>query len=292
MDSIGVLGIGRMGEPIARALTAAGLPVVVYDHDPARIAGVGLPAAANAEQLVRSVDVLVTVLPDGEATRTAEEHIVALRPGALWIDLASGDPRVTSQLAARCDARGIRAVTATMGGGPDDAAQARLTLYVSGSHADRAAAAPVLAALTRAGGLIEVGVEPHHAQVVKLLANLLWFGQVIAVTEALLLGVRLGLDRRVLTDALRHSAGGSAFLDRHVELLLSGDYLEDFALDRCVTELRVVTELAHEAQTPWELSSLVTRIHEQALERFGPVLGELLAARLIEEQAGTTLSSC
>ncbi len=292
MTTVGVLGIGRMGLAVATTLRDAGLAVRVFDVDPARLdaaRSVGLELASDSLALARAVDVLVTVLPDAATTEAASPSILALAPGTLWVDLASGDPRITERLVAECAARGIRVVTATMGGGPDDAADARLELFVGATAADRAAASPLLAALTRDGHIIEVGEHPHDAQVVKLLANLLWFGQVIAATEALLLGVRLGLDLGALKGALRQSSGGSAFLDRHVDRLLAGDYLEDFALDRCVAELRVVTELARDARTPGELTSLVARIHEEALDRFGPVLGELLGARLLEERAGIVL---
>ena len=95
----------------------------------------------------------------------------------------------------------------------------------------------MLRALGPADKTTVVGSRPGDAQIVKLLANLLWFGQVIATTEALLLGSRLGIDLTVLREALGNSAGGSVFLDRHVDLLLAGDYLHDFSLDRCVAEL-------------------------------------------------------
>ena len=289
-----MLGAGRMGLPIASTLVSAGFEVFAFDVELAKenaIRRAGITPTPSADALAAGVEVLLTVLPDGEAVHAALPSILALRRGALWIDLSSGDLRRSEpdQQAAR--AHGIRAVSAPMTGGPRDAAAARLGFFVSGPQADAVAALDVLSALGPPAGTTIVGRRAGDAQTVKLLANLLWFGQVIAATEALLLGVRLGLEVTVLRDALGSSAGGSAFLDRHVDLLLAGDYLEDFGLDRCVDELRTITELAREAGTPSELTGLVTRIHEQALERFGPVLGELLAARLLEERAGIELRS-
>jgi 3-hydroxyisobutyrate dehydrogenase len=289
---VGVLGVGRMGLPITRALVAAGFDVVAFDIDPSRdaaILAVGAESAASADVLAASVDVLLTVLPDGGVVRDTLGSILALRAGSLWIDLSSGDPRLSEPDHAAARDRGIRSISAPMSGGPREAETGELGFFVSGTVDDVAAAEPMLRALGPASRTTVVGGRAGDAHIVKLLANLLWFGQVIAATEALLLGVRLGLDVQVLRDALGASAGGSAFLDRHVDRLLAGDYLEDFGIDRCVVELRTITALAREAGTPAELTELVTRLHEEALDRFGPVLGELLAARLLEERAGITL---
>ncbi len=289
---IGVLGTGRMGLPIARNLKTAGFEVFGFDSEWAKeeqLRQAGVVPVANADALAATVDVLLTVLPDGDAVHAARVSILALREGALWIDLSSGDPRLSGPDQDAARARGIRTVSAPMSGGPAEAAAGDLGFFVSGPRDDVKTAIDILRRLGPAEKLTIVGLRPGDAQTVKLLANLLWFGQVIAATEALLLGTRFGIDVSVLREALAHSAGGSAFLDRHVDRLLAGDYLEDFPLDRCVAELRTLTELARELDTPAELTQLVTRIHEEALERFGPVLGELLAARLLEERAGTTL---
>jgi 3-hydroxyisobutyrate dehydrogenase len=99
----------------------------------------------------------------------------------------------------------------------------------------------------------------------------------------------MGLELASLRGALAASAGGSAFLDRHLGSLLSGDYLETFGLDRCVDELEITASLAAENDVPFELSGLVTRLHREALARFGAVDGELLVAKLLEERATTRL---
>jgi 3-hydroxyisobutyrate dehydrogenase len=119
--------------------------------------------------------------------------------------------------------------------------------------------------------------------------NLLWFGQAAAVTEALLLGRSLGLDPATLLGVLRRSAAGSAFLDGYGGALLDGDVLPAFGIDRVVEELDTLTALAEEASVPFELSTSVARLHRAALQRFGAVDGELLVARLLEQQAGRTL---
>lgn len=289
---VGVIGTGRMGFPIAQRLLAAGFEVTAFDADltvEPRLLAAGIATAPNADVVAASVEVLLTVLPDGDAVHASRGSLSAARPGSVWVDLSSADPALAEEDQAWARARGVRTVSAPMAGGPHEAANGELGFFVSGERVDVAAALPVLSRLGPASKRTIVGIRPGDGPLVKLLANLLRFGQVIAATEALLLGVRKGIDVSVLREALGASAGGSAFFDRHVDLLLAGDYLQDFSLDRCVDELRTITRIAEDIGTPRELASVVTRIHEQALERFGPVLGEMLAARLLEEQADVEL---
>ena len=274
---IGVFGLGRMGAPIARAL-AERWEVVSYDPvvapgDPLAIAG--------------TLDVLVTVLPGATEARASMSSLLpALPPGSLWLDLTSGDPRLPRELADLTKTQEIHVVGAPMAGGPSAAESKLLHFHVGGAPAAVARAIPILDAL---GTHEVIGDDPGDGYTAKLLANLLWFGQVVAVTEALLLGQSLGLAPRDLRRTLAAGAGGSVFIDEYLDRLLEGDYLESFGIDRCVEELEVLAGLAAAEGIPFELSSLVARLHREALERFGAIDGELLAAKLLEQRAGRTL---
>lgn len=274
---IGVLGLGRMGAPIARTL---GERWDVVGYDPALAPGDPVALAA-------SVDVLVTVLPGAAEVRDDLPPVLtALRPGSLWLDFTSGDPRVTRDLARLTKTQEIHVVGAPMAGGPSAAEAGVLRFHVGGAPDAVARAVPLLDAL---GTHEVIGTDVGDGYTAKLLANLLWFGQVVAVTEALLLGQSLGLAPSRLRETLAASAGGSVFIDEHLDRLLEGDYLETFGLDRAVEELETLASLAVQEGVPFELSALVARLHREALERFGAIDGELLAARLLEERAGRAL---
>jgi len=280
MQRIGVLGLGRMGAPIAARLAAAGFEVQGYDPR-----GGAHSTAGSARELAASVDVLITVLPGRAETEAVLPDLLAvMKPDALWLDLTSGDPALTELLA-----RGARAVGAPMGGGPAEAQAGTLTLFVGGAETDVDSLRPLLE--TIASRIEPAGERPQDGQIVKLLANLLWFGQAVAVTEALLLGVKLGLTMTAMRDILPRSAGGSAFMDGYLDRLLAGDYAETFGLDRCVEELDTLVALAESAGTPFALSTLVDGLHREALAAFGPVDGELLVAKLLERRAGIDLSA-
>lgn len=215
--------------------------------------------------------------------------LATLRAGALWVDLTSGDPRVSRALASVAAARGVHAVGAPMAGGPADAGTGALGFFVGGAPEAVERALPLLRVLGDPDRLERAGDEVGAGHVAKLLANTLWFGQVAAVVEALLIGRAQGIEPEQLAAILRRSAGGGAFLDRHLDALLDGDYLETFGIDRVVEELDTVVGLAADAHLPVALTRLVARLHHEALDRFGPVDGELLVARLLEERAGTRI---
>ena len=273
---VGVLGLGRMGAPIAAAL-AERYEVVRYDP----VVAPGDPVA-----LAATVDALVTVLPGSAELDSLAPVLAALRPGSLWLDLTSGDPRVIRRLAS--ETQGTLVVGAPMAGGPAAAEQSCLSFHVGGAPLAVERARPLLELL---GTVDVVGDDPGDGYVAKLLANLLWFGQVVAVTEALLLGRSLGVDPTTLRRTLAAGAAGSAFIDEYLDRLLVGDYAETFGLARVVEELDTLASLARQEGVPFELSELVARLHREALERFGAVDGELLAAKLLEERDGRPLHS-
>ena len=283
--TLGVLGLGRMGLPITQALLAAGYSVVAFDPEPHRVAdavGAGAVAAADEVAVAAAAEVLITVLPGStEVGEVLPAALAALPPGGVWLDLTSSDPELVTRLAGD-----IPTVGAPMAGGPAAAQERRLQFYVGGPPAAVARVAPVLAEL---GTSEVVGDDVGAGYTAKLLANLLWFGQAVAVTEALLLGQALGVPPATLRATLGRGAGGSVFIDEYLDRLLDGDYLESFGIDRCVEELEILVDLAARHDVPVPVSTAVTRLYRDALRRYGAVAGELLAARLLEERAGRTL---
>ena len=159
---------------------------------------------------------------------------------------------------------------------------------MGGDAAVLARCRPVLEALAHPERIIHVG--GHGAgYTVKLLVNLLWCGQAVATGEALLLASRAGIDLDVLRQTLATSAASTAFIRDDLGALLDGDYLTSFGLDRCYEELTAVADLARELAVPSQLTQLVEHTYQQALRRFGPVDGELMAVALLEEEAGLRL---
>lgn len=290
MDTtVGIIGVGRMGVPICARLSEAGVPVVATDRRPEREAeacAAGARWVPGTSALLDAADVLVTVLPgSAELAEVMASALPALGPGTTWIDMTSAEPRLGRDLMNRAEQRGAECLEATLGGGPAAARGGTLRLLVGGR-------APVLErrrTLLEALGTIEHIGDHGGGYLAKLLINTLWFAQAVAVGEALLLGAREGIDPRRLLEVIEPSAAGSAFVGTDAGALLEGDYLTSYGLDRCCDQLDAVVELASDQGLPHELAATVQRAYRDALTRYGPVDGELLAIARLEERAGVRL---
>ena len=267
-ETVGVVGVGRMGTPLIGRLVAAGHDVVATDILPER-RPVAEDAGARWVSDVSGCDVVLTVLP-GNAELAAYSPVDC----RLWIDLTSGSP----------DTERRPDLDAPMGGGVPAMREGTITLYVGGPADVLESATPLLRSF--ASVIHHVGAS-GAGYLAKLLINLQWFGHALLATESLLLARQYGLS---VDSLFAGSAGDSAFAARHLPALLSGDYLRDFGLDRCLEELESVERAASAAGTPHALTSLVAELHRSALARFGPVDGELMGPALLEEQAGFRLS--
>ena len=291
------MGVGRMGMPVCAALAGAGHEVFATDERRGLKASVQTCGAVWRDSpalAAAAVDVLITVLPGPNEVHTAmlgaDGALGALAAGATWIDMTSNSPTAVRPIRELAVTRGVGVLDAPVGGGIQAARERRLQLFVGGDASLLDRHRPLLEILTGPGRIAHVG-GLGAGYTVKLLVNLLWFGQAVATAEALLLGKRAGIDLRVLQETLNGSAAASSFIGCDLQALFRGDYLASFGLDGICQELATVTELARDHQVPFELSRLVSRIYQRALARYGPVDGELLAVALLEEQAGVDLRS-
>jgi 3-hydroxyisobutyrate dehydrogenase len=287
---LGLIGLGRMGMPMCERLVEAGFAVAAYDtradlRSAAR--GIGAVWARSAGAAAEEADVMISVLPGPKEVSGAIAEITGhLRPGATWIDMSTASPRVASQVAAAGTGRGLRCLDAPVGGGPEAAREGRLLAFVGGDAADVEAQRKVLAVL--ADRVVHVGAG-GAGYTVKLLVNLLWFGQAVASAEALALALKVGIDLDVLRDALGQSAAASRFLAEDADALLGGDDLTSFSLAGCLEELESVLGLGSDLDVPLDVGAVVKDIYRRALMHYGDVDGELLGARFVAERSGVSL---
>ena len=280
---IAFVGLGRMGLPMCQRLVNAGFDVVATDLRPALRERVGARWADSAARAADDAELVITMLPGiEEVSGVVDELASALAPGACWIEMSSATPRI----ARACRARGVRFIDAPVGGGPVAARDGRLLAFAGGDAVDIERCGPAFEVL--AERILHVGPS-GSGYATKLLINALWFTHAAASAEALTLGRRLGLELDVLVGALRASAADSRFLADCADPLLDGDDMTTFPLARCCEELSAVVALAEELDLSLDVISTVSELHDTALEHYGDVDGELLAARLIAERAGVTL---
>ena len=282
MVQIALVGAGRIGLPVARHLVVAGHAVRVHDVR-AEVEPQARDLGATWGEPSPETDVLVTVLPGSPELRalTLDESglLNRLKPGTTWLDLTSASPALGAELAAAADHHRIDYLETPAGGGPDAAQAGRLTLYAAGDSTTFERLQPILRAF--AGQLHYTG--PHGSgYLTKLLVNLLWFNQVVAVGEAIMLGQSGGVDPLQLRQILLDGPAASTFVQDVVPRMVAGDHLATFGLDRIVEELDSIEDFAHLHHVPAALTSLVGAVHRDALNHFGPTDGELLAFTHLE----------
>ena len=288
-QTVGMVGVGRMGLAMCARLAQQGVSVVATDLRPeartAVVAAGGDWADSIAEVGARA-DVVISMLPGPpEVSAICEQLIATLSPGSTWIDMTTATPTVADKIAQVASLHKVRTLDAPVGGGPAEARDGRLLAFVGGSLEDLQAQRGVLDVV--ADRVLHVG-PAGSGYAVKLLVNLLWFGQAVANAEVLAIAVRAGLDPETVRHAVQQSAAGSRFMERDGPALMRGDNLTSFSLARCVEELSGVLSLGSEHGVPLALGERVSEIYAEALDHFGDVDGELLAARLVSERSGIT----
>ena len=287
---IGLVGVGRMGLPMCRRLTQRGFAVLATDirgEASAEVIAAGARWSESLGELAAQSDVVITSLPGAvEVALVLDPLLAALPSGSTWIEMSTAAPAIAAEIARVAAMSDVHTLDAPVGGGPEAAAAGRLLAFVGGSAQDVEAHRDVLSTL--ADRILHVG-PTGSGYVVKLLVNLLWFGQAVAVAEALSLGVRAGLDPETVRLAVQESAAASRFIERDAQALLAGDDLTAFSLAGCHQELADVLALGEQFEVPLGLAERVTELYARALERYGDVDGELLGARFVAERAGVDL---
>ena len=268
-------------------LTQQGVGVVATDvrlDTRSAVIAAGAQWAGSLTQMGACTEVVITVLPGpSEVSAICEPLTAALSPGSTWIDMSTATPFVAGEIARSAAAHNVRTLDAPVGGGPAEAREGRLLAFVGGSSEDLQSQREVLDTLT--DRVLHVGAA-GSGYAVKLLVNLLWFGQAVANAEALSIAVRAGLDPETVRYAVQQSAAASRFMEHDAPALMRGENLTSFSLARCVEELAGVLTLGSELDVPLALGERVTEIYAEALNHFGDIDGELLAARRVTEQAG------
>jgi len=208
MPNIGFIGLGNMGAPMAANLVKSGDHVLGFDVVAAArqaCAQLGVEIAADPKAAVEVADIVITMLPAGDYVRAVWSEILAsAKRGALFIDCSTID--VTSARAAHALAaeRGIAALDAPVSGGVAGAKAATLTFMVGGAAEAFARGKPIL---ERMGKRVVHCGDAGNGQAAKICNNMILGASMIAVSEAFVLGERLGLSHQALFDVASASSG-------------------------------------------------------------------------------------
>ena len=284
--TVGFVGLGNMGWPMARNLHTAGFGLIVRDIAPAtqeRFAaehpGV---TATTAPASFAAADIVVTMLPNGADVQDAMLRwgiAPALRAGALVLEMSSSDPSDTLRLAAELERSGVRLVDAPVSGGVPRAVTGELAIMVGGAPEDVARAQPVLRVLGDPSRQFTTGgLGTGHAM--KALNNVVVAATYCATAEALVVGRRFGLDPGTMIDIINASTGRS-FVSETVfgGEVLTGRYGTGFALGLLAKDVRIAASVAAATGTDAPAIELTEERWAKALGRIGPAADHSTAHR-------------
>lgn len=256
MTSVGVLGIGRMGGSMARALATAGFEVICWNRTPAAAemlaAEVGGRAVGRPADVASAAEVCVTMLVDGAAVaavfRGPDGLLAGSRPGNILLDSSTVAPSTIRGLEAEARAVGSGLLDAPVSGSVALARSGDLTIMVGGETVDLERARPVLDAL--AGTVFHMGPLGSGAAM-KLAVNAVIFGLNEALAEGLVLAEAAGIDRDAAYDVLAASAVGAPYVGyKRAAFLEPSSAPVAFALDLAAKDLRLIADLAREVGVP------------------------------------------
>ncbi len=249
-QTIGLVGLGIMGRPMGRNLLKAGYSLVVHDVVQAGVDALvaeGATAGSSARDVAERSDVLITMLPDSPDVRDVylgrDGAFEALRPGWLAIDMSSISPSTARELAERATAAGAAMLDAPVSGGDKGAIAGTLSIMVGGTDAAFERALPILQAM----GKTIVHCGPAGAgQVVKVCNQVVVAVVIEAVSEALVLGAKAGVDPSRIADVLQGGLAATKVLELRRENMLTGRFDPGFRIRLHLKDLKNALELARE----------------------------------------------
>jgi 3-hydroxyisobutyrate dehydrogenase len=268
-----LVGLGNMGLPMAERLIGAGFGVAGYDTSPAareRAQGSGVDVRESVAEAVRRADGVILMLPNSDVVESvvrAPDVLAALGEGATVVDMSSSEPLRTRALAGELAARNVRLVDAPVSGGVKGARAGKLTVMVGGAEDDVARVTPWLEPF---GRLVPTGqVGSGHA--VKALNNLLSATHLLATSEAMLAGEKLGLEPEVMLSVFNGSSGRSGSTEtKFPAFILPGSFDSGFALRLMVKDMRIAVGMAEAAGVPHLLAGTALQLWDEAAEAMTP----------------------
>lgn len=292
--SIGVIGIGVMGMPMARRLLANGFEVGVRDLRDAvtdAAAGLGMAVAASAAELAARVRLNIVMVVDAvqiEAVLFGETGVVAGLSQASAATSAQSTimlcstigPADAASFAQRLAVHGIAMIEAPVSGGPLRALQGTLSMMLAGAPATLERVGLVLATL--ADRRFDIGTRIGDAAKVKLVNNLLAGANLVAAAEAMALGRRMGLEGRALFDVINQSSGASWIFNDRMARVLANDFAPRAALTLLAKDLTLAIALAESVGQPTPMGSAALAMFQRAIDTIG---GEFDDAAIIAAYA-------
>ena len=289
---IAFFGVGNMGNPMAANLIRCGeFDVSVFDLDKAKaenlisLGGIWINDVAAS---IADADVILTSLPGPVQIKAFGETDVFpnAKVGATWIDLSTNNLSTCKILLVEADEIDLHFLDSPISGGDEGAREGTLSMYVGGDKAvfeKHRRIFEVLGEKIKHLGKSGTGYAAKISQVV------LCYLHSVALSEALMLGVKAGIAADEMLEIVQNSTGRSYVANRYGPCILNGDYDPSFELGLALKDMRLTMELAETLGITLPMSQLVTDIYTKAVDKYGAESPHVIAVKLLEEANDTYL---
>jgi 3-hydroxyisobutyrate dehydrogenase len=266
--AVGFIGLGNMGRPMALNLVKHGFPLVVHDIDPAKVEPLrarGARVVDSPEAVAAATDRTISMVEttaQAEAVLTGERGVIrAAKSEHIVISMSTIDPLVARRLADALAARGVAMLDAPVSGGTERAISGELSVICGGAAATFDACHDLFKAMGarifHVGGL-------GQGLAMKLVNNMLVQVNMVAVAEALVLGVKAGLDPKTIYEVVRVSTGTSSAFERGAARMLARDFSPGGTVDISFKDQELETAFAKQLGAPLLLANVSQQVYQMA----------------------------
>lgn len=261
---IGFIGLGIMGKPMAMNLIKAGYSLTVYDIRPEPVEQLivaGAKAGKNAAAVAAQSDVVITMLPNGPDVQQVVlgEHGVleGARPGLILVDMSSIAPLVSKQIASELEKKGVEMLDAPVSGGEPKAKDGTLSIMVGGKEE---VFQKVEAILRCMGSSVVLVGDIGSGNITKLANQIIVALNIAAMSEAMVLATKAGVDPEKVFRAIQGGLAGSAVLNAKMPMILEGNFKAGFRIELHIKDLANALDTAHSIGVPVPLAATVMEI--------------------------------
>jgi 2-hydroxy-3-oxopropionate reductase len=264
LEKIGFIGLGIMGRPMARNLMKAGYAVTVYDvvgEAMEELVSEGAGAASSSKEVAEKTTKIITMLPD-----SADSEIVILgpqgvlegaKPGSRIIDMSSIAPSVSQNIAAECAKKDVEMLDAPVSGGEPGAINGALAIMVGGKQSVFDECYELMKVM---GANVVLTGDIGAGGVTKLANQIIVAANIEALSEALVLSQKAGVDPARVFDAIRGGLAGSAVMEAKGPMMLDRNFNAGFRIRLHQKDLRNVLQTAQELNVPLPVTALVQQM--------------------------------
>jgi 3-hydroxyisobutyrate dehydrogenase-like beta-hydroxyacid dehydrogenase len=287
VTTVGFLGLGRMGAPMASNLVGHVDRLLVHDISPDAVAALvakGAEAAGSAAALGEQCDVVFMSLPTPAIVREAAKDVISGGNPRILCDLSTSGPKLAQELHDTLTPRGVASFDAPVSGGIRGAEQGTLAIMVGGPEALWPELEPLL---QRIGRPFYMGETPGAGQVAKLANNLLSLSAIATTAEAMTLALKAGLDPARMIEVLNAGTGAnSATRDKWPRAVLPRTFDFGFSAALSLKDTRLALDEARAMGVPLPTGERLAALLEQVLAQYGPEADFTEMAKVVEQAAG------